>query len=79
MQCKLKFFKKDKGTKVDILSDTNVLARFYFDISQKVKKSNYRSSQGFHHRMNAEEDDNRIFSKDRWPIPLRDTNFLNVN
>lgn len=33
MQCKLKLFKKDKGTKVDILSDTNVLARFYFDIS----------------------------------------------
>ena len=34
---------------------------------------------GPHHRMNAEEDDNRVYSKDRWPIPLRDTNFLNVN
>jgi hypothetical protein len=32
-----------------------------------------------HHRMNAEEDDNRIFSKDRWPMPLRDTKFLNAN
>jgi hypothetical protein len=29
--------------------------------------------------MNLEEDDARIFSKDRWPIPLRDTAFLNVN
>jgi hypothetical protein len=29
--------------------------------------------------MNAEEDDNRIFSKDRWPMPLRDENFLNLN
>ena len=29
--------------------------------------------------MNAEDDDNRIFSKDRWPLPLRDTKFINVN
>ena len=29
--------------------------------------------------MNLEDDDMRIFSKDRWPIPLRDTSFLNVN
>ncbi len=29
--------------------------------------------------MNAEEDDNRIFSKDRWPLPLRDVRFLNIN
>ena len=29
--------------------------------------------------MNAEEDDNRIFSKDRWPIPLADTKFLNIH
>jgi hypothetical protein len=34
---------------------------------------------GPHHRMNAEDDDNRIFSKDRWPIPLHDTRFLQVN
>jgi hypothetical protein len=29
--------------------------------------------------MNAEDDDNRIFSKDRWPLPLRETKFVNVN
>jgi hypothetical protein len=37
------------------------------------------SGAGPHHRMNAEEDDNRIFSKDRWPLPLKDVRFLNVN
>jgi hypothetical protein len=31
------------------------------------------------HRMNSEEEDNRIFSKERWPLPLRDVKFLNVN
>jgi len=31
-----------------------------------------------HHRMNLEDEDNRRFSKDRWPIPLRDTKFLSV-
>jgi hypothetical protein len=29
--------------------------------------------------MNAEEEDNRIFSKDRWPLPLPDVRFLNIN
>jgi len=29
--------------------------------------------------MNAEEEDNRIFSKDRWPLPLSDVRFLNIN
>ena len=32
-----------------------------------------------HHKMNSEEEDTRIFSKDKWPIPLRDVKFLNVN
>ncbi len=52
--------------------------RFYFDINQKIKRSKQKT-QSMHHRMNMEEDDNRIFSKDRWPLPLRDTKFLNVN
>ena len=30
------------------------------------------------HRMNLEESDTRVISKDRWPLPLFDTRFLNV-
>jgi hypothetical protein len=44
----------------------------------KVKRSKQRTF-GQHHRINSEDDDNRIFSKDRWPIPLSSTKFLNVN
>lgn len=49
-------------------------------MSQKVKRSRQvQMGAGQQHRMNLEEDDNRIFSKDRWPIPLADTRFTQVN
>ena len=65
-----------------IAGQSSGLVRFYFDKSQKMSRGKHDPLVGMstqpHHRMNLEDEDNRRFSKDRWPIPLRDTKFLSV-
>ena len=47
-------------------------AKYFFDIGAKIKTvpQGQRPMSETTHRMNLEEPDPRIMSKDRWPIPL---------
>ena len=52
--------------------------KFFIDLNAKIKsiQGSRAANNETIHRMNLEESDPRIMSKDRWPLPLVNSQFV---
>ena len=74
----MKYF--SKSNQDDIIMGIPSSGKFMYDINTKIKRQGQMKlkQSGMTepiHRMNMEDCDPRIISKDRWPIPLKDARF----